>query len=231
MAIFSTKQTQTTTIPKAGAQEKATLDFLMQLAQTAGGQVGDLGDLASGNIPSLSPEMQAVIQDLANTMLDRESRAINDQYTEGLRGARDQAALQGQTDDSIENVYRAIVGRERQSQFGDLNNRISEFVNQMSLQLPFQVAGLQQDANSLLYNMAISGANAVQNNLLSSRMAQPTTTVQGNGGLLGLIPLASKLMGSGNFDLAGLLGIGGKDNTSTGAGSTDFVDQLPMKRG
>jgi hypothetical protein len=215
----STTTTQTSSVPTAGKQEQAGLDFLLNLSRMAGGQIGDLTDIASGNIKGLSPEMAQLVQSIADQQVARESAAVNRNFEDTSRQLREQAAERGQSGDSMEAIMQAIGGREKMAQLGDITSRGSQFVSEQNLALPLQLAQMQGNVNQMLYSMATGTASPALSNILQGRLANRTLTTseQTSGGIGGLFDLGSKLAGLGMGNplgaLQGLFGSG----SNTGA--------------
>ena len=172
----SSTTTQTNTIPQASGQEQNLRDLLASLGQGAGGQFGDLSQLAAGNIGGPTGADQALVEqsigasaDIARRELERTLEQLQSQLGEQL-------ASRGIQGSSIEAVQRGQLGSRGLDQIANLLSQESAQGGQALLNLPFQRAQTQLGANqTLLQRLTGTGGLGAQLGL-QERLAQGTST-------------------------------------------------------
>jgi len=236
--------TSTTRTAARSKSENQMLQMLQQLSSGAAGQMGDMSGLAAGELPELSPDMLAMLQDIADQMFSREKSSADMTFEEGLLQSGNRAAASGQSGSTDEAVFRAIAGRERGKSVSDAKSRSEEFLSRQQIALPQQQAQQALSANSLLFNMATQPAGMALDNRLRERLANLTQTSNSrqdrkynefsqnntteSGGLGDLLSLGTNLMSMfGGGDIFSQLFGGGGDLPLTGStGSTQFSSPI-----
>ena len=222
----STVSTSTSTAPRS-AQEDAMLNMLQEMSAGAYGQMGDLSGLARGELPELSEGMRATLGRIADEMQEREVRAADMAFEEGLNDVTRQAQAQGQGGSSTEAMFKAIAGRDRGRAVEDASSRAAQFQATQEVNMPFQIAGQMSDINRLLFGMATQPSQIALENLLRDRLANSETTQSthewgitankesGDQGILsGLGAMAGSVMGIPGLNLPQLFGAGGNGGAS-----------------
>ena len=149
-----------TTTNYAGPQSTQAREFLRQLQQAgagATGQMGDLSNLAAGNL-ELSPQMMALIQQIQEQSMQaaRGQQDINMQQT--LRGLEDSNIARGIDESSLAAVNQALLGQQQMADLNALTAGGQVQASQMMLNAPFQAAQTQMGANQALLNRLVQPA-------------------------------------------------------------------------
>jgi hypothetical protein len=168
MGKKKTETTQTQSIGQLTPEQQALQKQI--LAQLGGlqGQMGNLSALAGGNLQGLNPEIARLIE--ASQAGAR--RQAEQQYNEAIRSGRIAASASGIDGSSAEAIAQAMAGQTRDQTMADLNSQAA----QMQVQLPFQLANTQLQANQLLQGAYGQGSQGLLNALVQQRLGQGTTT-------------------------------------------------------
>lgn len=175
MGDKKTVSTQQTTIGSAGAQEQGARDILSQLASSGVDQMGNLSDLASGNL-SLSPQDTALIQQIQRLSQEQARIGVQDNATLAMNQVEGNLSARGLDNSSIEAVDKALIGRQLQQSLDQstIQGQITS-ADQMRKSV-YDNAGIKLNANQLLLQQILGGANSGANLGLQERLAQGTTT-------------------------------------------------------
>jgi hypothetical protein len=176
MGSTTSEQTTTTTVPGAGAQETGLADLLTRLATGGMGQLGDLSKLAAGEVGSPTGADQALVNasiERARQMAQREMESYS-----GELGAQlsEQMAARGMEGSSSEVVARGLMGKNMQNQLAQALLAAQQQGGEALMNLPFQRAQVQLNANQALFNRIVGGAQPVYGGLLQERLARSTST-------------------------------------------------------
>ncbi len=180
-ALSATSESNTqNSIPGANKDEQALLKLFAQIAKQAGGQMGDLSKLASGDYSALGPT--GADQELVSKSIGaaRDMAARNAEFTTAEQQAQlgETLASKGIQGSSIESVQRALLQRDAQRQIGNNVDQATIEGGQALLNLPGQRAQIQLTANQELMNR-LSGAGGVSlQSMLQARLAQGKQTTK-----------------------------------------------------
>ena len=173
---MNTETTTAQTIPGRGGQENAILRLLAQLSEEAGGQLGDLGALAGGDLSALGPS--GLDQELVSQSITRAGemarRALQGQLQVSGAGLEEELAARGIQGSSIEGFRRAGLEAGAFSQITNVVEQARQEGGQALMNLPFQRAAVQLNANQALFNRIMGAGGLVAQQGLQERLAQPT---------------------------------------------------------
>lgn len=225
--------TQATTIPGQSQQQTAILNLLQQVAQASQGQLGNLQGLAGGQLLGPTGEDRALVQqsigaaaDIGQREIERLFPQLSAQISEGL-------AAKGQQGASNEFVQNILLGQQQQGRIADLLSQAQAQGGQALLNLPFQRAGVQLQANQQLFNQLLGAAGPIAQTGLGQQLGQPTTEVSQSGlgpqqiGQLGALTAAPFTGGAS----LGFLGLGGGGGSGFGFGSNQLLGQIQSNVG
>ncbi len=159
------------------SQVNAVIDALVKRSQAAGGQFGDLSQLAQGNIGPNAQD-QALVQQSIGASGDIVRRQMQQFLSEAMPQVASDAAARGLSGSSMEAANRAITMRGVSNQFADLMSQQQQQGAQALMQLPFQRAQTQMGANQLLFQQLMGAVTPVTN----TRMQQLQKRVKPNYG-------------------------------------------------
>lgn len=212
---MSTETTQTTTIPGAGQNERNMMRLFSELATGGAGQLGDLTALAGGDLSALGPSGQD--QELVAASIQRAAemarRALKSQLAVGGAALDEELAARGIQDSSIEGFRRAGLEAGAFDVIANMVDQSRQEGGQALMNLPFQRAAVQLNANQALFNRILGAGGTVAQQGLQERLAQPRGTTR--------TPFSSQLMGLGT-QIGGILSAPfsrGSSRLFTGAGA------------
>ena len=172
----SSTTTQTNTIPQAGGQEAGLRQLLASLGQQAGGQFGDLSQLAQGNIGGPTEQDRQLVEQSIGASADIARRELERTLAELQGQLGEQLSSRGIQGSSIEAVQRGQLGARGLDQIANLLSQESAQGGQALMNLPFQRAQTQLGANqTLLQRLTGTGGLGAQLGL-QERLAQGTST-------------------------------------------------------
>jgi hypothetical protein len=143
--------------------------------------MGDLSQLAQGNIGGPSAQDLSLIANTLDRTRDITSRNLGVLSQEGQARLTESLSSRGIEGSSIEGFDRAILERDLQRQGGDLLDRSRIESNQALMQLPFQRAQVQMGANQTLLQGLLGAVNPLLGGLTGERLAQGTQTQTSSG--------------------------------------------------
>jgi hypothetical protein len=162
----------------AGGQETALLNALQQILQQSQGQLGDLSDLAQGQVGGPTAEDRRLVEQSIGSATDAAEvrlRAALDRLGANLD---EELAAKGIQGSSIEGFKEAGLRSQAFDQIlGMTNQARGEGANAL-LNLPFQRAGVQLGANQALFQRIAGAAAPSLQSLLQSRLANVTQTTK-----------------------------------------------------
>jgi hypothetical protein len=173
----SRQETKTQLAPRS-AQEQQLLDALSSLTKGAGSQLDldALGRLASGEGLQPTAEDRRLTEESFGLTNQMAERALEDFVREQNLGLDEQLSARGMQGSSIEAVNRGLVRRDAGRQLADILDQSRREQAQSLMQLPFQRAGMQLNANQQLFNQIIGGAQPALRFGLNERIADIDTT-------------------------------------------------------
>jgi len=176
----SRQETKTQLAPRS-AQEQQLLDALSSLTKGAGSQLDldALGRLASGEGLQPTAEDRRLTEESFGLTNQMAERALEDFVREQNLGLDEQLSARGIQGSSIEAVNRGLVRRDAGRQLADILDQSRREETQSLMQLPFQRAGMQLNANQQLFNQIIGGAQQGLQFGLNERIADIDTTGTG----------------------------------------------------
>jgi len=176
----SRQETKTQLAPRS-AQEQQLLDALSSLTKRAGSQLDldALGRLASGEGLQPTAEDRRLTEESFGLTNQMAERALEDFVREQNLGLDEQLSARGIQGSSIEAVNRGLVRRDAGRQLADILDQSRREETQSLMQLPFQRAGMQLNANQQLFNQIIGGAQQGLQFGLNERIADIDTTGTG----------------------------------------------------
>ncbi len=171
-------QTTTTkeSIPGAGGQEQQIMAQLMKLINRSGSQMGDLSQLASGQMQGPSAADYDLVQQTIGRTGEMAQREFQRQAGQMNAGIGENLTSRGMKGSSVEMLQNLLGGQEMQGRLADLMAQSQNQGGQALMDMPFRRAETQMGANQLLANMLMGASGPALQNLLTSRMANRTTT-------------------------------------------------------
>ncbi len=166
--------TQTSEIGQASPEANQMIQVLTQLAQS--GQLGDLSQLASGNIQANASD-RALVEGATGAAYDTAARQAEQAYRD-TQGQVEETLLQrGMDDSTVGAVTQAIQGREYQRQLGDIASQQQGQTAQGLMQMPLQRAGMQVDANRAILERILGGTSGVMGHNIQQQLGNVTQTM------------------------------------------------------
>lgn len=206
--VETTQSTRTDLAPRSG-QEQDVLNLLSQLATQLGGKfdANTLANLASGQGLQPTGSDQQLVENSINATSDVAKRALEDFVKQANLGLDESLSSRGLQGSSIEAVNRAVVNRDAERRLADILSQAQGQGANALLQIPFQRAGVQLNANQALFQQLLQSATGVGQHGLQERVADINTYGQG-----------TQTTTPGAFDYAKLAADIGKKAFSGGAG-------------
>lgn len=180
--------TQKTEIPERTAQEQQIMDQLQDIGTRTGEAIDPqiLQQLASGQLAGATDADRALVEQAIQASQEIAERAARSQYQEISQQVESGLLERGMEGSSIEAVNQAILGRQLQQQLADVSSRGQQFGSEALLNLPFQRAGVQLNANQQLLQQLLGTSGGVLQAGLQERLGQPSVTSSpGIGQVLG----------------------------------------------
>lgn len=151
---------KTTDTRQPGAQSGEAQRIMAALAeqvQRAGGQMGDLSSLAAGQM-EINPYDRALVQQAQESTGQVAQQQMDQNMEQILRQLQDQAIGRGIENSSLEAVNNALVGQDYQRQMQQMMSQLQGQSAQALMNMPFQRAGVQLNANQALMQRLVGGA-------------------------------------------------------------------------
>ncbi len=171
----TTQTTETSIAPRTG-QEQQLLQALTSLGISSADQLGDLSQLASGQGLVPTSQDQALVEQSIGASSDIARRQLEDFVGQQQLGLDESLSARGVQGSSIESVNRAVIGRDANRQFANLASAEAGRGADALMQLPFQRANVQLNANQALFQRLSGSSNQVLSQALQERLAQSTST-------------------------------------------------------
>lgn len=203
MGKRTTESTETRTIGALTPAQQQVQDLLARNAEQFSGQFGDLSQLAAGNLGSLSPEIERLIQE--STQAER--LAIQQNFENEIRTQGELASQKGRAGSSADSIMAALIGQGRTNQLAGLESRSSA----QRINLPFQLAQSQLGANQLIGGLVSGSTNPLLAALSQERLGQGTsagTQTQTGGAFETALGFGSSFASGGAFGAGGTFGRG-----------------------
>lgn len=175
MGDQTTTTTTTRDMPGIQSQEQQARDIMAQLGTGGMDQLGDLSNLASGNL-QISPEDEELMRRIQQLSGDSARNQMQQNLDFATGNLEDTLLSRNVGNASIEAVEQAMLGRQSLS---DLNLSTIEGQKTEAEQLrqhTLDRGGLQLNANQLILNRILGGAGGVAEMGLNERINQTTTT-------------------------------------------------------
>jgi hypothetical protein len=167
-------------IAPAGAQEQGIMDLLAQMAQGAGGQMGDLSDLAAGRIGGPTAADQQLVEQSIGASTDIALRELERTIQQIMAQQSGQLAARGLQGSSIEAVGAGQIGSRGVDQIANLLSQQQQQGAQALMNLPFQRAQTQIGANQALLQRLTGTAGPALQASLQERLNTMTQTATGS---------------------------------------------------
>lgn len=157
------------------------LNLLSQLATQAGGQLDTnlLSQLASGQGLQPTGQDQQLVENSFNATSDIAKRSLEDFIKQSNLGLDETLSSRGLQGSSIEAVDRSLVNRDAGRQLANILSQARGEASNALLQIPFQRANTQLNANQALFNQLLQSASGVTQYGLNERVANINTYGQG----------------------------------------------------
>lgn len=170
-----TTTTQKVDIAKASEAENQALQALLGMLKQGG---TPLDALARGDLSALGPTGadQQLVQESIGRSAEMARRAMESQLAMASAGLDEELAARGIQGSDIEGFRRAGL---QANAFDQIQNAIMQAQQQGSqalMQLPFQRANVQLNANQALFNRILGAAAPILQSGLQERIAGATTT-------------------------------------------------------
>lgn len=188
-------QTSSTTIPGATGNEAQLLQLLTQIARRSSGQMGDLSQLAKGQMGGPSEQDYQLVQDTMGRSSEMAQRELQRSMGPLMAQIGERMGARGTKGSSIEMLENALMGREMQGNMADLLAQSQNQGAEALMNLPFRRGEMQIGANQALFNMLTGSASPVLQNMLAGRLAQQKTTTETKPGLMDIFSMASGIGG------------------------------------
>lgn len=231
------KETQTTetSIAPRSAPEQQLMQMLTQLGIDTSGQLGDLSQLASGQglVPTAAD--QSLVEQSIGASSDIARRQLEDFVSQQQLGLDEAMSARGIGGSSIESMNRAIIGRDAQRQMANMLSQQQQQGAQALMQLPFQRANTQLNANQALFQRLAGAVNPALSTALQERLAQQkqVTTNESSGmstgdwlaigGQVGALAAAPFTGGASMAAMPAMSKLGSDQVEERAAGGLDFT--------
>lgn len=195
----TSKETTQNEVGAMSPQMQQMMRYVMQAAGGGAGQMGDLTALAQGNV-GISEQDRRLVGDAQSASGDIARRQMEQAMQEAMRGVEGQMLGRGLEGSSIEAVNNALIGQDFQRQMANmLDQQRSESAQQM-MNMPFQRAGVQLNANQLLLQRLLGGASPMMSYDAAMRAGSGSSTTTseqplGNALLQAGVGLGSSYLG------------------------------------
>lgn len=225
----SKKTTNTTEIPGASQAELLLRQLLGGVAGDAAGQLGDLSQLAGGQIGSPTGADQELIA--ASIERARQLAENQVQVSGQVQQAQLRENLQGATDSSREVAANLLQSLGTQQSIDQSVLQAGQQGGQALLNLPFQRAQTQLGANQALFQRIVGAASPVLAGQLQERIAQPTTTQETSGFDLTTLAQLGGAAAGAFFNPAGAVAGAASGAASGAAGSVGSASAPSLLQG
>ncbi|HUW10462.1 MAG TPA: hypothetical protein VM537_12095 [Anaerolineae bacterium] len=169
-------QTSTTSIAPAGGQEQQMMALLSKLGIESADQLSNLGNLANGQGLVPNSQDRALVEQSIGASSDMARRQLQGFVEQQQLGLDDSLSARGVQGSSIESMNRAVIGRDANRQFANMASQEQQQGAQALMQLPFQRANVQLNANQALFQRLSGASNQVLSQSLQDRLANQTQT-------------------------------------------------------
>lgn len=169
--------TEQSSIPGRTGAENEIEQMLRAFVQQAQGQMGDLSDLASGNLQA-SGQDRAFLQESIGAGRDIAERQARRSYEDASRMTEEDLLGRGMDQSTIDAVVQALQGRQYQDTMANIGSQSQEQMATGMMQMPFQRAQTQLNANQLLLQRLMGGAQTIMGHNLNERLGQRTVTTE-----------------------------------------------------
>jgi len=188
-----TKSTTETTTQAAGSQENAIMRLLMQMANKASGEMGNLGELAKGNVGGPTQSDLELIQQSIGRSGDMARRELERALGPMMAQMNETNTARGIKGSSMEMLNQILGGRDLQGLIADMMTQSQQQGGEALMNLPFKRGEMQLGANQTLFNMLTGASNPVLQSLLTSRMSNTKTTTKTPPNPMEIMQMAIKL--------------------------------------
>lgn len=190
MGMSESKQTTQNQVGAMSPQMQQMMQLVMQMAQGSAGQMGDLSALARGDM-AISEQDRQLVSDAQSASGDIARRQMEQAMQEAMRGVEGQMLGRGLEGSSIEAVNNALIGQDFQRQMANMLGQQRAESAQQLMNMPFQRAGVQLNANQLLMQRLLGGAQPMMSYDAAMRQGSGTQTTTSQ------VPLGQMLMQAG----------------------------------
>ena len=167
--------TSTSKVSAASGQELEILKALQSFGAQSQGQMGDLSNIASGNL-QITPEQEASLRKAIEAQTQMQMRGLNTQFTQDRAGLANQMSAQGINDSSMEMLGRGMLFNSQQDRTANVLNDAASKYYQGRIQLPQQNAQMQLAANAQLYQQLQGSYGQALQNYQGTRMGNSSQT-------------------------------------------------------
>jgi len=150
--------------------------ILSQILGDSAGQLGNLGDLANGQVGGPTAEDRALVEGSIGATTDIAERQLKQVLSRLGANLDEDLAARGIQGSSIEGFNRAGLQAGAFDQISNMVDRSRVEGSQALMNLPFQRAGVQLGANAELFNRIAGTSQPSLQALLQSRLGNATTT-------------------------------------------------------
>jgi len=167
--------TSTNQVGPQGQEARDILPMLQQLAQQAGVELGDLSDLASGNLRATASDRNLVTEsanlaaDVARRNAERDYRMVRGQTEDAILG-------RGLDESTVGAILDAIQGGQYQTQLANIGSQQQGQVAQGLMTMPLQRADAQISANQAILQRILGASQGVLGYDIQQRLGNQSTT-------------------------------------------------------
>lgn len=220
----------------AGAMSPQARMMLERLAATQGGNQA-MQDLAGGKL-EINAQDRAMVQQAQDATGQLARSQMEQAMEDAMRQAEAQGLERGIEGSSLEAVNNALIGQDMQRQIGQLAMQQQAQGAQQLMNMPMQRAESTMNANQLLMNRLVQGAQVGLGYDQGIRQLNQTKITEAPselpGQILGLGAQIGTAMATGGASIplqAGMQGMQGGQQANPGVQQPTFYNQYPTQNG
>lgn len=176
MGSQTTTETTKRSADPAGQQESSAMQALLSMARSAGNQMGDLSQLAQGNMGMPTAYDQQLVEQSIGASTDIAQRELQRQLEQLMAQYGEQLAARGLQGSSIEAMGSGQIFSRGLDQMANLASQGQQMGSQALMSLPFQRAQTQIGANQQLFRQLVGGAQPTMEAGLQERLSTMSET-------------------------------------------------------
>jgi len=161
-------------VAAAGEDELGIQRLIQQIIGGLGEQLGDVSNLASGDVMDIPTSVSDQIRNVYNQQAASSRQQLDQDFKSAQQDTGDYLAKRGFQDTSYEAGLHSRLGAQRNRSRADIEATRSGGISQAHLQLPFQIGQMQLDTQNSLFG-GLQGFTGQLLNQFLQRSARSTT--------------------------------------------------------